>query len=98
MSSRDPQVAGTQPDLPGDADDATIKLVGDVFNAVLDVKERVRETYLVSPGQANADVVSLAVTILQRAIGKDIVLVDPVTKRTDKALTAAVLWNPQSGA
>jgi hypothetical protein len=62
------------------------------------VRERVRDTFLVNPGQPTADVVSLAVTILQRAIGKDIVLIDPVTKRSDKALTAAVLWNPPSSA
>jgi hypothetical protein len=80
--------------LPGSEDENTIKLVGDVLNAVLDVKDRVSGAYLPRPGGENADVVSLAVTILQRAIGKNIVLVDPKTGRSDKSLTADVLWKP----
>ncbi len=94
MPNGEPQVAGSKPPLPGGEGDNTVKLVDDVLNAVLDVKDRVLGTYLPRPGYENADVVSLAVTVLQRAIGKDIVLVDPETGRSDRSLTAAVLWKP----
>jgi len=94
LPNREPQVAGDKPVLPGGEDENTIKLVDDVLNAVVDLKDRVLDTYLPRPGRENADVVSLAVTILQRAIGKNIVLVDPETGRSDRSLTAAVLWRP----
>lgn len=94
MANREPQVAGDKPALPGGEDENTIKLVDDVLNAVLDLKDHVLDVYLPRPGRENADVVSLAVTILQRAIGKNIVLVDPETGRPDRSLTAALLWKP----
>lgn len=91
MPDRQPQVAGQQPTLPGGGSPDTIRLAGDVLNAVQDVQDRVADAYLIA-GQEYASVVSLAVTILQRAIGKDIVLVDPETGRSDRSLTAAALW------
>ncbi len=94
QASQPPQRANQRPPLPGGSGSNTIELDGDVLNAVQDVQDRVSDAYLTEPGQEYADVVSLAVTILQRAIGKDVVLLDPETGRSDKSLTARALWKP----
>jgi hypothetical protein len=90
------QAVGSLADIPGGGTEAIIRLHGEAYEALVDVRERLQDRFLTSSEENHdADVVSLAITVLHRALGKSIVFIDPDTQRQDRALTSSVLWRPE---